>query len=121
MTGKLDKRMRSTAQRLIDDFGKPVTLRRTEATFDPSTGKTVETTQDFDVNGVLEDYSENRVDGTLVKAGDLRLSIPARDLSVTPDIEKDTIRFGGDTWSIVNDGRVYSGEQVALHQLQIRR
>jgi len=121
MTGKLDKRMRAAAQRLIDDFGKPTTLQRTSTTYDPGTGTTTETTTDYSVNGVLEAYSENRIDGTLVKVGDMRLTVPARDLAVTPDQTVDRVIIDGTQWSIVNIGRLYSGAQVATYEMQVRQ
>jgi len=121
MTGKLDKQMRGLSQRLIDEYGKPVTLKEfTGNTFDPSTGTNTPSYSNHSVNGVIDDYSENRTDGTLVKVGDLRLSVPAKDLTFNPSTE-DKVVIDSVEWSIVNPQRIYSGEQVATYQLQIRK
>lgn len=121
MTGKLDKQMRLAAQRLVDDFGKPVTIRRTTSTYDVQLGKTYTSTTDYNVNGALENYADRRIDGSLILSGDLQVTIPARDLAITPDQETDALILDSETWSIVNLSRIYSGEQVAVYQMQVRQ
>jgi len=121
MTGKLDKRMRALGQRLVGTYGKSVTLRRTTSSFDPSTGQTTESTTDYATSGVLENYADSRTDGTLIQTGDLQVTVPALNLSVTPDQETDSLMIDSEAWTIVNLSRIYSGEQQALYQMQVRQ
>jgi len=121
MTGKLDKRMRALGQRLVDAYGKPVTLRRTTSTYDPATGTTSTSTTNYSVNGVLEGYEDSRIDGTVVQAGDLRVTIPAQNLAIAPSMETDALVIGSGTWTLVNVRPTYSGEQVAIYELQVRQ
>lgn len=121
MTGALDTKMRATAQRLVDKFGKPVTLRRTTSTFDPDTGTTTEGTTDHSVNAVIEPYDQRLIDGSIIQTGDMQASFPAKDLSVTPSTATDIIIMDGDEWQIVNVGFIWSGEEVALFQAHVRK
>lgn len=121
MTGKLDTQMRTTAQRLIDDYGKPVTIREyTGQAYDPDAGQNVPTYSDHAVNGAVSAYSERLIDGTAVLVGDLRLTVPARDTGFAPSTN-DKVVMDGENWSIVNAAPIYSGEQAAAFRLQIRR
>lgn len=121
MTGALDARMRSLAERLVDKFGKPVTLRRTSSTYNPVTGTTSETTANHAVNAVVELYEDRLIDGSLVQVGDMRVTVPAASLSVEPSTTTDTLILDGDTWQLVRVLPVWSGEQVATYQLQVRK
>jgi hypothetical protein len=121
MTGKLDTRMRGLAQRLVDIYGKAITLREfTGNTYDPSTGTNTPSYTDHAATGVITSFAERLIDGSSIKAGDLSVTVPAKDLTFDPSTE-DKVRVNGQDWSIVNPSRTYSGEQVATYQLQIRR
>jgi hypothetical protein len=121
MTGALDTRMRSLAQRLTDKFGKAVVLREFAGnTFDPSTGQNTASYTDHNANAVVRSYAERLIDGSSVQVGDLEVSVPAKDLTFVPDTQ-DRLRMDGVEYAIVNPQRTYSGEQVALYVLQVRR
>lgn len=121
MTGALDKKMRATAERLVDKFGKAITLRRTTSTFDPSTGTTSESTTDHSVNAVIEPYAERLIDGSLIQVGDMQVTVPAKSLSIDPDTSKDSVILDSVEWTLVRVEALYSGEQVATWALQVRR
>lgn len=77
--------------KLLDEFGQQLTLRRTESTYDPTTGDTVTTNNDYDIQGKFSDYDRNLIDGSLVKVGDRQLHIspidpvsPNSDIAVEP-------------------------------------
>jgi hypothetical protein len=121
MTGKLDTRMRGLAQRLVNTYGKAITLREfTGNTYDPSTGTNTPSYTDHAATGVITSFAERLIDGSSIKTGDLSVTVPAKDLTFDPSTE-DKVTVNGEDWSIVNPSRTYSGEEVATFQLQIRR
>jgi hypothetical protein len=121
MTGALD-RLRFTADRLTQRFGKAVTLTRVENTFDPATGETTETrTDNPTVSTPPAEFNVSRIDGTLVKQGDVQLAVPAVDLSIAPDPDTDEVKLDGLTYQIVRVSPEYSGEKVARYIMQVRR
>lgn len=118
----LERRLRAMAERLIARHGKAVTLRRVERSFDPSTGEVTETVTDVAATASPpESFGLARLDGTLVRAGDLALSLAAKGGAIEPAPETDAVIFDGETWSIVQVARSYAGEQVALYTLHLRR
>lgn len=121
MTGALDKRMRSLAQQLTAKFGKAVTIKEyTGNTYDPATGTNTPSYTDHNANAVVRSYAERLIDGSSVQVGDVEVSVPAKELTFTPDTQ-DNVLMDGVTYSIVNPQRTYSGERVALFVLQVRK
>lgn len=120
MPGALD-RLRFTADRLTQRFGKAITITRVESTFDPATGETTETRTDHaTVSTPPAEFDVSRIDGTLVKQGDVQLAVPAVDLSIAPGPDTDEISFDGLTYQIVRVSPRYSGEKIAQYILQVR-
>lgn len=118
----LDRTARAAAERLIRAFGKSVTIRRATRSFDPATGKTTETTQDFPAKiSPPERFREDLVDGTLVLAGDLRAQLAAAGLAIVPEPVRDRVVIDGTAWSLLRADPVMSGEQVALYTLHLRK
>ena len=122
MTGALDSTFRPLAVDLARQFGKTVTLVRvTGSTFDPSTGQTTETTDETTFAAVPpQAFSFDRIDGSLVQSSDTLLGLPALSVPAAPTLE-DKVKLDGHTWSIVQVQPTYSGELVALYQVQLRR
>lgn len=125
MTGRLDKTARASSKRLIDKLGKALTVVREEQTYDPSTGQTTTTETTVSVNATPpKDYTTARIDGTLIEQGDTVIQIAAKGLDLgTPDAPQDTdkVDIDGNRWGIVQIGRVYSGDQIALYTLHLRK
>jgi hypothetical protein len=123
MTGALDAEMRALAVELTDEFGKTVTLRRPgETTFDETTGESTTgspSTQDVAATPPRE-YASDQIDGSLIRRGDLRLSVPAKGLTFVPAVF-DQVVLDGQTWGIQRVMPKYSGEQAAMYELQVRR
>ncbi|MDH3594423.1 MAG: hypothetical protein OEU09_23545 [Rhodospirillales bacterium] len=116
-----DRTARATAGRLIRTFGKSVTLRRLTRTYDPATGKTTDTVEDFAVKvSPPERFREALIDGTLVKAGDLRAHLPAKGLDVVPEPARDRLVIDGKPWSLLCVDPVMSGEQTTFYTLHLR-
>lgn len=97
-----------------------VTVRRTTSTYTPSTGANTPSTTDYSWTVVVESYAEGLVNGTSVKAGDLKLIGASADLSVTPDAATDRVIRGGKTYSIVPSG-LRSDPAGATWTVQVRR
>lgn len=124
MTGALD-RLRTTAKSLIDKFGKQVSLVRESTTYNPATGQTTTTSTSTTVNATPpKDFTAARIDGTLIQQGDTVIQIAAQGLDLgTPDTpqQSDKVTIDSSTWKIVQIGKVYSGEQIALYTLHLRQ
>lgn len=68
--------LQATATRLLTSKGQSVTFTRSvETAFNSGTG--VKTTSDFTFssNGAAFDYKASEIDGTVIKAGDIRLML----------------------------------------------
>ncbi len=117
----LDKTARATAFKLIKKFGKNAILRRRTSTYSAATRKTTEATTDLKVKvSPPEDFKFNQIDGTLVQAGDAKVSIAALGLKFEPDAETDSIVMDSVEWKIVTVKTTWSGELPALFELQLR-
>ena len=118
----LDRTARAAAQRLIDALGKSVTIRRVTRSFDPASGKTTETHEDVPAKiSPPQRFGEGLVDGSLVRAGDLRAELAAEDLAMVPEPVRDRIVIDGTAWSLLRIEPVLSGEQTAFYTLHLRK
>jgi hypothetical protein len=116
-----ETRARATAGRLIRTFGKSATLRRVTRAHDPATGTATETVEDIAVKvSPPERFREALIDGTLVKAGDLRTHLPAEGLDVAPEPARDRLVIDGRAWSLLRVDPVMSGERTAFYTLHLR-
>lgn len=124
MTGALD-RLRGTAKRLTDKFGKSVTIVRETSTFNTSTGEETTTTTETTTNATPPaDYTTARIQDTLIQQGDTVIQVPAKGLDLGDPAEpqqSDLVKIDDATWNIVQIGKVYSGELVAAFVLHLRR
>jgi hypothetical protein len=116
-----DTAARATAERLIRNFGKSVMLRRVTRAFDPATGKTTDTVEEFTVKvSPPERFRETLIDGTLVKAGDLKTHLPAEGLDIVPEPARDRVVIDNKPWNLLRVDPVVSGEQTAFYTLHLR-
>lgn len=115
----LDQALRPLAQNLIGQFGKSMIYRHKIAgVYDPVTDSKNEQIEDYPVFGVIECYQEHQLSG-LIEQGDLKVTIAAIELPIDPMIQDELIIEEADH-RIVNVGKEWSGEQVALYILQVR-
>jgi len=116
---KLDTRFRALATRLINKYGKSITLTSvTTGSYNPATGSVTNTTSAASVKALVEDYKTGFADG-LVKIGDKKFTVAAIDLSSSPK-PGDTITLGSATYSVIRVIETWSGEQIASYELQGR-
>lgn len=121
MPGKLDSVMVPLANQLIGDFGKTVSYKQRASSYDPSTGKTSFTeTETSAIIAPPEPYKQNRIDGTVIQQGDVMTSIAGSSISFVPEIS-DRVLMNGVDWQVVGVNPVFSGELVALYELQLRQ
>ena len=117
-----DTRARSAAERLIERFGRPVTLRRTTRSYDPESGQTSDTDEDVAIIiSPPEAFAQSLIDGTLVRAGDLRAHVAAKGLAVTPEPSRDRVLMDGVTYELLRVEPVLSGAETAFFTLHLRR
>lgn len=135
MPSPLDGALRQAAKVAIGRLGKPVTLRRTRGgTYDSATDTVPVEPAEVQVKAIVGAYASltgrsalSALDG--VERGDLRVQVPAKDipaafaapLNEEPPRLADEVVIDGATYRVVGLDPVYSGEQVAVWSLQVRR
>lgn len=118
-------RAQSLAGRLIAKNGERSTLVRVTDGTPPVLTKPWEpgapTTTSYTVDAVWTEVSLRRVDGTLIKAGDEQVLIPAKGLAVVPSPTTDLmVRINGSRWQIVKVDTIQPNEDLILHSLVCR-
>lgn len=73
---------------LLQDFGSDLTLTRSVGgSYDPATGTYAGgTPTTFTIRGVFINYRDDRVDGSVIRAGDRQLLVSATGSETTPAI-----------------------------------
>lgn len=119
----LDAPLRAVSQKVIDKFGKSVTLRIvTAGSYDPATRTATNSDADQTVNAVITNPpagSQFRESGT-VRLGDRMVTIPAKNLTTVPDTSS-LVVIDSREYEVVEVNPVYSGDQVAIYELLVRR
>jgi len=116
-----ETRRRQIWSRAVSHVGTDVTFVQVSQTYDPSAGETVDTTDITDLTAMPpREFRFDQLDGSLIQMGDLMLGLPAVDMPAAPTLE-DRVKLGDDTWNIVAVRPHYSGGQVAVYDVQVRR
>lgn len=118
-------RQAATAQRLLAQFGQPVTVSRvTGGTEDPLTGEmTGQTPENYTPNGVLLNYSgreagEARDAGNEIRTSDRKLLLAPFDVD---PVVTDSVTADGSEWTIINIKPLRPAGQTLLHEIQVRK
>jgi len=96
--------MAATAQRLVQQFGRAITVRKPTVTAndaDIPSDVTV-TYTDYSVTGAVIEYRADQIDGTQIMAQDRMCLIAGADLSVAPEPD----------WRVVDDSKTYTVIEV---------
>lgn len=111
--------MAATAGELLAEFGQDVTLvRGLTGAYTPATGTaTVSGTNSYG-KGVVLDYNQRDIDGTLVRQGDQRVYLSV-DVGVTPQTG-DSLLIGGQKWSVVASRTLAPAGTAVIHDVQVR-
>lgn len=124
-----DETFRSLADTLVPVFGgskKSTLKRRVNGVFDPNTNTFgTATSNTYSVSTApLQEYKEDKIDGTAIKRGDAFTFVSAKEIEAGPgsiNAEDFSITIGGVDWNIVFVTPIQSGEQNAMYQLQLRK
>lgn len=118
-------RQAATAQRLLAQFGQPVTVSRvTGGTEDPLTGDvTGQTTESYTPNGVLLNYSvkeagDSRAAGNEIRTSDRKLLLAPFDVD---PVVTDSVTVDGSEWTIIRIKTLRPAGQTLLHEIQVRK
>ena len=118
----LDATFRDLAKNLIADKGKVVTVVRETRTFVPATGKNTTVVTNYSAKiSPPAPFNQNRINDTTIIQGDMSCLLAAKGFAITPTARTDKMLFDGTTWQIVAVNPIYSGEQVAAWELQLRQ
>lgn len=112
---QLSDALRIGVQALIAHMGKTVTVTRlTEGTYDPD-AQTLSgnTNAAVDVRAALLPYRHREVDGTRIQDTDKKLVMEIGALP-SPPKAGDAVTDGSDTYTIVNDVKVYEASGVHI-------
>ena len=123
MPTELDKELREAALEIINEVGRNMdfTIPLANA-YDPATGAGTEaicTTYTVKVSPPI-DYAQRYVDGASVQRGDARIFMAASGLPLTP-VRDMVVKFDGITFKAVAVLPIYSGEQIAAFEVQLRK
>lgn len=109
----------ATASRLLERFGKAGAIRRNQiiggTPFSPVTGPV-----DHACTLAVMRFSSNEIDGTRIRADDLKVYVSTSGLTIEPTTA-DKIVIDGQAYSIVNATPLKPAGVVVFHQLQCRR
>mgnify|MGYP003334282826 FL=1 len=117
----LDTRARATALRLLEKYGKPVTLTQvTEGAYNPATGELSggSTTVEYP-HALIEDYNGSDYVTGLIEIGDRKVMTPAKGYDEPKPNDRFTI--DSDAYTVIAVETVWSGEQAAAYISQVRK
>lgn len=123
--GILDGPFRSLAKTLIGTLGASATLTRTTpGEYDPISGLSgMPRTTNYSVKiSPPERYSRQDVatGQGAIQQDDFRVLVAASALSIEPSAQTDTLRVAGTVFKVIALAPVYSGDQVAAYEMQVR-
>ena len=117
----LDTKARATALRLLEKYGKPCTFYQIgEGAYDPSTGDIATAVNVTTVTkAIIEDYQGIDFISGAVEKTDRKVTLPA-SLQREPS-PNDKLSIDQQFYTVVSVLTVWSGEQAALYELQVRK
>ncbi len=123
MATEFDTEFIALALELINEAGKQVAFKTvSQGAYDAATGKVAGGTVSTFSSKVSppEAYHQRYIDGDTVQVGDVSIMLPSASAGFVPAINT-VVTIDGLEWRVVGFNPVYSGEQVALYKLQLRR
>ena len=117
--GVLDTVARNVASSMFGKFGQTVVLREKQAGKFLSATDTVATFKtEHVVHAMIAEFAATEIQG-LVKSGDKKVLVAAKDLPRTPTVEWE-LKIG-DRWHTIRHVQTsYSGDEAAVHELVAR-
>ena len=117
--GVLDTVARNLTSTMVGKFGQTVKLRERQGGEYDTTNLTVSVAKfEHDVSALVQEYSQGEIKG-LVKSGDKKVVVAAKDLPRIPNVEW-KVRIG-DTWYEIRHVKsMYSGDEAMSHEIVAR-
>lgn len=120
MSGALDDTMLPLASELIGEFGKPISfVSVTLGAYNENTSTATKTEVSYSVTAIVEPAKPRRFDDE-TDAADTKVTVAGADLSVSPK-RGDVLIIDSLRSRIIEPIPVFSGAQVALWELWVRR
>jgi hypothetical protein len=117
--GVLDTVARNVASSMVGKFGQSVLLKEKQAGSYDSATDTVSTFKlEHSVSALITEFAATEIRG-LVKSGDKKVLVAAKDLPRTPTVEW-VLKIGDRWYSIRHVLTSYSGDEAAVHELVAR-
>ena len=91
-----------------------------EEAFDPETGSNATTPTERAVRIIVTSYETAETDGSLIQHGDLRVLIPAGEVTGPPPVSA-RLSFDGGEWQVQSVKPQYRYDRVHHYELQVRR
>lgn len=118
---ELDAIIGPLALDLIDEFGKLIKLTTVQqGVYDIETGSSVAVDTSVFIKAIVEKYKGQEYTSGLIETGDKKVTIAGQSVSEKPTTS-DTVEFDGEVYTIQNVKAVYSGELIALYEMQARQ
>ncbi len=115
-----------TADELIVEFGKPMSFYR-EVEDQPQDenkpwkldGLMPDPPEQFSVIAMTVPYSSYHIDGTVIRASDVKCLLAAKGLEYVPQ-PGDYSEFGDKKWKVINVSILEPGVERVLYEMQMR-
>lgn len=110
--------MRAVAEELIAEFGQAGAIRRTATSgpaYDPET-----VTTDHACQLAVMEYTDDKIDGTLIMRGDKLVYLSTAGLSIEPSTA-DKVMIGGEEHAIINVKPLSPAGLIVFWEIQARR
>lgn len=121
---EMDTEFVPLALEMIEEFGKTVEIKiYPDAVYDVVQGETTVGDYVRYVKKIIPPYpyEQKYINGDIIQMGDLQTGIAGSGLGFVPEPGLTTITIDSTVWKIVNMKPIYSGEQIALFLLQLRK
>lgn len=121
---ELDEEFVPLATEMIDEMGKTVVFKTyPDASYDEVEGETTLGDVISYIKKIIPPYNYDHkyIDGDIIKVGDMQTGIAGQGLEFTPEPGLIEIIIDEQTWKIINMMPLYSGEQIAMFLLQLRK
>lgn len=119
---QLDAIARSAAANAIGQYGKTITYRAmSQGAYNPATGTATQASVDTPCKGILDGSKLGYKFGEgLVQGGDVSVLLAAAALPSTP-APGDLVTIDGFDWVVIANRPTWSGDQIALHEVLVRK
>jgi hypothetical protein len=119
----LDSALIPKIKTIISTYGKNVVFTvHGISEYDADEGSVVDSgSTDYTVKATPpENYTRNLIDGDMIRDNDCKISISASGLLFTPENGM-KVTFDNQNWKVVGVETGYTGEDIGLYSMQLRR